>query len=59
MLWGVYDTEPPTYEACFVHEAGEEDFMFVAHAVEEVRDESQLAFPQRLKEIRELLIRSR
>jgi len=59
VLWGVYDTEPPTYEACFVHEAGEEDFMFEAQTVEEVRDESQLAFAHRLKEIRELLSRSR
>jgi hypothetical protein len=55
VVWGVYDLEPPLYEASFVHATGEADMMFVENDVEEVPQNDLLPFAERLREIRRLL----
>jgi hypothetical protein len=57
VVWGVYDFEPPLYEACFVHAIGEADMMFAENDVEEVSQSDLLPFAERLREIRKLMNR--
>ena len=58
VLWGVYDMNPVLYEACFVHETGETDSMFGDADVDEIVDVSQAPFPERLEEIRLVILGS-
>lgn len=55
VLWGVYDMQPPMYEACFVDATGETDMTFEEHQVDEVHELRDEPFRQRLEEIRQLL----
>ena len=56
VVWGVYDMEPPLYEASFFDQSGNHtDMMFVEQDVEEVLDIAQVPFLEKLEEVRRLL----
>jgi hypothetical protein len=52
VVWGVYDMEPPLYEATFVDEhGGQQDVTFESDDVDEIVDISAAPHPGRLQEI--------
>jgi hypothetical protein len=52
VVWGVYELQPPLYEACFVMQCGElSDLMFTEDDVELLRDLNQAPCAERLREI--------
>ena len=56
VLWGVYRTEPLTYEATFhPHEGQDVDLMFEADAVEPVTDIEQLSAAKHVRAIQQTL----
>ena len=55
VVWGVYDMNPPLYEACFVNESGQEDLMFSEQDVEQIPPDKSVPFSERLMQIRNLL----
>jgi len=58
VVWGVYDAEPPFYEATFVTQSGElSDLMFYENAVELLSDVREAPCPERLLEILNLFER--
>ena len=56
LIWGVYNFDPPLYEACFVDEFGEfVDMTFEKQEVEQLDDPRQAPFRERLEELRRML----
>ena len=55
LVWGVYDMEPPLYEASFFDRHGSNiDMMFVEENVEEVRS-CEAPFAEKIEKFRRLL----
>jgi hypothetical protein len=56
LIWGVYNLDPPLYEASFVDESGEfVDMMFQEDEVEELTNPEEAPFIGRLDELRRML----
>ena len=56
LVWGVYNLEPPLYEACFVDASGEfVDMRFQEDEVEELADRHQAPFIDLLEKLRRML----
>jgi hypothetical protein len=53
LVWGVYDLDPPIYEASFVDQSGEfVDVMFQKEEVEELSNPQEARFIGKLEELR-------
>jgi hypothetical protein len=56
LIWGVYNLDPPTYEASFVDESGAfVDMTFLEDEVEELMNPKEAPFIARLEELRRML----
>lgn len=56
LVWGVYNLDPPFYEACFVDEFGDfTDLQFEDGEVDQLADPQEAAFIDRLEELRRML----
>ena len=56
LVWGVYNLDPPLYEASFVDQYGAfVDVRFKEDEVEELADPEQARFMSRLEELRRML----
>ncbi len=56
LVWGVYNHDPPFYEASFVDESGEfVDLMFYEEEVEELANPQEAPFIDRLERLRKML----